>query len=255
MRTLDEADDEEEEEGTQDLLEASMFIDAKSGEIKAKGRDTLPLWEVAAREDDDLQQRFILKCPSCGGSTGTSDMEILTRLHPGNEALGSVVTQKVLEALPPTAEPGNPVPFGGRALLTFSDNRQNAAFFAPYLERTSRDLAVRTALYQILEQHDESIDFDTAADRILRHWRKAGQAVLLNKSGDIVTDNVRQMDLLTGYVAVEFCTPGARRTSLEALGLADVSYDQRAIRRIKRQCGEVLQDKFARDHSQGKGDR
>ena len=241
-RTLDESDDEDEEDGAAESLVPSMYIDSKTGEVKPDGDQTFPLWEVAAREDEELQQRYILKCPSCGGSTGTSDMEVLTRLHPGNEALGSVVTQKVLEALPPAAERGDPVPFGGRALLTFSDNRQNAAFFAPYLERTSRDLAVRTALYQVLKRHDEAIDFDTAADRILRHWRKSGQAVLLNKAGDIVSDNVRQMDLLTGFVTVEFCTPGARRTSLEALGLADVSYNQKALSRIERSCRDSLPD-------------
>ena len=246
VRTIDEEDDDAEAGEHATNEEPDIQVDPATGEIHVRENIGIPLWEIPAREDEELQARFIMRCPACGGSTGTTDAEVLTRLHPGNEALSSVVTQKVLEALPANADRADPVPFGGRSLLTFSDNRQNAAFFAPYLERTSRDLAVRTALYQILQEAEEFVDLETAADLILRRWRRQSTPIMLDSGGRLVTSTIRIMDLLTGYVAVEFCTPGARRTSLEALGLAYVTYEESIIRRILRRCDGLLAD-FTKD--------
>jgi hypothetical protein len=42
----------------------------------------------------------------------------------------------------------------GRKLLVFSDNRQDAAFFAPNFERTSRDIALRTAICRVAARRE-----------------------------------------------------------------------------------------------------
>lgn len=235
VRTADE-DDSAEDLADVGETDGTMRVDAATGNPVPADQPGCLLYEAALQQDEEDNNRYLRRCPACGGSTGTTDTEVVTRMHPGNEALGSVVTQKVLEALPQQVPGGRPVPFGGRQLLSFSDNRQNAAFFAPYLERTSRELAVRTAVYQVLKQNPSaSFDFDTLADRVLRFWRRFGQPVLLDSGGKIVTDPARQMDLLIGQIAVEFCTPGGRRTSLDALGLASVSYDEGALRILRRE--------------------
>ena len=44
---------------------------------------------------------------------------------------------------------------GGRQLLVFSDSRQDAAFFAPYLSRTYSQILRRRLILQTLEEHRE----------------------------------------------------------------------------------------------------
>lgn len=246
------ADEDDSGEDLSDAAEedATTRVDPSTGNLSDSDEGACTLHEAVLQERDDGGNHYLRRCPACGGSTGTKDTEVVTRLHPGNEALGSVVTQKVLEALPPRSPVGAPVPFRGRQLLSFSDNRQNAAFFAPYLERTSADLAVRTAIYQVLKEYPkESFDFNTLADRILRFWRGFGQPVLLDTGGGVITDQLRQMDLLIGKIAVEFCTPGGRRTSLDALGLASVVYDDRVLAVLMREVAAHFPDWADDEHS------
>jgi hypothetical protein len=148
-------------------------------------------------------------------------------MHPGNEALGSVVTQRVLEALPGSEiDHSDPRPAQGRNLLSFSDNRQDAAFFAPYFERTAADLALRSAIRQVLKARDQAVDARQLADQIFQVWQRDGrQAVLLDANGDIRTDRQDVTALLLGAIGAEFCTPAGRRNSLESLGVAHVTYE------------------------------
>ena len=239
-RTVDENDSDSDDESLDPEDENVWKIDPRTGHSVDDCDGHCTLYEIPAREDPDDQQRYVMRCPACGGSTGTTDAEVLTRFHPGNEATGSVITQKVLEALPPKSSSVGPMPFNGRNLLTFSDNRQNAAFFAPYIERTSRELAARTAMHQVLKDASEPLSIYSLADRMLRYWRRTGQPVLLDHNGELVTDSMRQMDLLIGQVSVEFCTPGGRRTSLDALGLAEVCYESQRFSRLLSEFAPVL---------------
>jgi hypothetical protein len=50
--------------------------------------------------------------------------------------LAAVGAQELLESLPKPAGRPQGAPIGGRNLLVVSDNRQDAAFFAPFFERT-----------------------------------------------------------------------------------------------------------------------
>ena len=68
-------------------------------------------------------------CLACG-ARGTGMVRLL---ESGNEAAAAVLATALYQALPPDEELADR-PGGGRKLLTFSDSRQAAAFFAPYLE-------------------------------------------------------------------------------------------------------------------------
>ncbi|MGH3232972.1 MAG: Zn-binding domain-containing protein [Streptosporangiaceae bacterium] len=68
-------------------------------------------------------------CLACG-ARGTGMVRLL---ESGNEAAAAVLATALYQALPPDEERADR-PGGGRKLLTFSDSRQAAAFFAPYLE-------------------------------------------------------------------------------------------------------------------------
>jgi ATP-dependent helicase YprA (DUF1998 family) len=68
-------------------------------------------------------------CLACG-ARGTGMVRLL---ESGSEAAAAVLATALYQALPPDAELADS-PGGGRKLLAFSDSRQAAAFFAPYLE-------------------------------------------------------------------------------------------------------------------------
>jgi ATP-dependent helicase YprA (DUF1998 family) len=68
-------------------------------------------------------------CLACG-ARGTGMVRLF---ESGNEAAAAVLATALYQALPPDEELADR-PGGGRKLLAFSDSRQAAAFFAPYLE-------------------------------------------------------------------------------------------------------------------------
>lgn len=235
VHTQDEGDEDEE---TQENKYEKYSVNPNTGKLEADG---ITLYRIKTAEDKEEKRTYVRQCPTCGGTPGNIDAEIVTRFHPGNEALASVVTQKVLEALPPNPEQYEPMPFAGRSLLTFSDNRQNAAFFAPYFERTGGDVALRTAIYQVLSEADEPMDLKLLGSQIHKAWRKDGQQpVLLGDKSTILSSWEEMQDYLLGYVAAEFCTPSGRRNSLEALGLVNVSYEQKKLRKVKQDVQALL---------------
>ena len=93
--------------------------------------------------------------------------EPVTSIHPGDDALATVAAQTLIETLPVPAGGSSAVPMKGRNLLVFSDSRQDAAFFAPYFERTARDLAIRAAIVRaIRRESDEPIDLQGLRDGV-----------------------------------------------------------------------------------------
>ncbi len=75
------------------------------------------------------------QCPCCGARAGQFD-SVMRRFSTGEDAPTAVLAEELLRQLPETLPQ---LPAGGRKLLAFSDSRQRAAFFAPYLNRTIAD--------------------------------------------------------------------------------------------------------------------
>src|SRR5690606_29452123 len=73
------------------------------------------------------------RCLSCGRHSTAS---VVQRFQSGSEAPVSVIATGLYRSPPPMAGPSRRATAGGRKLLMFSDSRQDAAFFAPYLQRT-----------------------------------------------------------------------------------------------------------------------
>ena len=93
------------------------------------------IYEIPNVEDSgDLK-----RCPCCGATAGLFD-SIMRRVATGQDAPTAVLAEELLRQLPESPEHAN-LPAGGRKLLAFSDSRQRAAFFAPYLSRTIADAA------------------------------------------------------------------------------------------------------------------
>jgi DEAD/DEAH box helicase/Domain of unknown function (DUF1998)/Helicase conserved C-terminal domain len=111
---------------------------------------------------------ILRRCPACAGR---SNSEIVYRFLSGSEAPVAVIATDVYERLPPSGEPGSMHrPGQGRKLLIFADSRQDAAFFAPYLERTHMRAVQRRLVSEQLEQGDvsERLRFDDVVPLVLR---------------------------------------------------------------------------------------
>ncbi len=172
------------------------------------------------------------KCPVC--THLSPGRPVVSRFVMGRDAIPSVLATAIYQELPDMPErdqidienqPVNPwapvkaSPVAGRRgkrnLLVFSDSRQDAAYFAPYLSQTYDKIARRSLIVQVIREN---------ADRILKnHWRIIDCAQPL-------LEKVRNIDLLPGYtpekrsreilqwLMYEF-TSGSIQGSLEELGL------------------------------------
>lgn len=232
-KTIDEDDEEEHSDRAN---EEFIFLDSQTG-IVHKSRENeqcVRLYRVQTITDEIERRLYVRNCPACGGRTSGVHAEIVTSMHPGDEAMGAVIVQKVLEAVP-AATPSKALykPMQGRSLLTFSDNRQGAAYFAPYFESTSNNLSLQTAIYQAVTNCDEPLNFEDVTDLVIKYWRKYGMPIILDSNGNVIENRQRMYDQLIGAIIAEFCTPGGRRNSLEALGLIKVSYEKSKFTMLK----------------------
>ncbi|HLF27722.1 MAG TPA: DEAD/DEAH box helicase [Anaerolineae bacterium] len=92
-------------------------------------------------------------CAACGSrSTG----EVVYRFLPGQDAPVSVLATALYQQIPPSRI-GLNKPGQGRKLLIFSDSRQDAAFFAAYMERTYGGLLRRRLIVKTLTEEPDAV--------------------------------------------------------------------------------------------------
>lgn len=111
------------------------------------------------------------KCEYCLGRGAN----LLRKLESGNNAAASVLGSKLYQELPPG--PGShatQLPGQGRKLMIFSDNRQQAAFFAPYLRDSFEKILWRKLIYRGLLDAEaaypnQEIDPDSLVNFIKPH--------------------------------------------------------------------------------------
>lgn len=249
---LEEVDGESDEDGDNgdgggdgagdaDTGAEVLYVAPGSGRLGERAAAGLvQLTAVALVEDDDEGKRYLTRCVSCG-THARRYPEPISPLTAGDEALSAVATQVVLEALPPAgrADDGGDaaehVMLHGRRLMAFSDNRQDAAFFAPFFERTSLDQALRHAIVRTLERaradDDGDVDFAALSDDVVKTMTRAqGSTLVFHEKGiDAPLPRKQVRARILNLVAAEFCSPGLRRLSLEGLGLVQVGYARRAF--------------------------
>lgn len=100
----------------------------------------IPVVRAILPPDVDVQRR----CLACAGRANS---DIVYRFVTGSDAPAAVVATSLYQALPPSPAGSQRRSVGeGRKLITFADSRQDAAFFAPYLERTYRRAVQRSLI-------------------------------------------------------------------------------------------------------------
>lgn len=197
---------------------------ADTGKLADGAEDGVLSLALAPMRDDCYERRsYVEKCLFCGARGGRF-AEPVTSIHPGDDALASVAAQTLLEALPPPQGRSSDAPMQGRNLLVFADNRQDAAFFAPFFERTSRDHAIRAAMVQTLRQEtNEALDLRGLRDGVWTSLRCFGFKLYDRRDPDALSNSAAK-DRLMALIAAELCS-GPLRLSLESLGQLTVEYE------------------------------
>ncbi|MDA8217191.1 MAG: DEAD/DEAH box helicase [Dehalococcoidales bacterium] len=156
--------------------------------------------EDPTRDEDRADQ--IVRCGACGyRSAGDPVREVV---H-GTDGPHAVIATTIHQHLPP----------GRKKLLAFADGRQEAAFFAWYLEESYRSILHRNILLSVTR----SLDQYTASGLSLRELTNDMQSVLRKRG--VVPPTFGDLDVRReAWLAVyrEFLTPEPR-ISLEGVGL------------------------------------
>ena len=158
----------------------------------------------------------ITKCFACGGQN------TVTGLRADSNAAQAAVAESFYRHLPASKDsrvlsyPGK-----GRKLLCFSDSRQQAAYFAPYLGHTHRVQMLRWLIYNALLQaggKTGSVSANAVIDYIIH----------LNQTQRFFPWDMEDHDIrleAQRALIAEFCLPFSRRQSLEALALTSMSVE------------------------------
>lgn len=209
---VDLDEDQEAAEGAVDAVATTRHLCVACGYLADKpagcGCDR-PAWLAVTRAGQ--RDGTLRRCPSCQrlGRYG-----VAARFQSGSEAPVSVLATSLYQSLPP-GRPAAPRPSAeGRKLLMFSDSRQDAAFFAPYLQRTYSRALERRLIWQQLEQAREPERFDDLVPRL------RGSAERL----DVLDEDERPKNAseVRAWLLAEILATD-RRQSLDGLGLAELT--------------------------------
>ncbi len=213
-------DDEDESAGVSDAPEqevhgylcpscGALTADASIGCTCADPPPRVPVVAVVLPAEVEAQRR----CLACAGRANS---EIVYRFVTGTDAPASVIATDLYQGLPASPDVDRARLVGeGRKLLTFADSRQDAAFFAPYLERTYQRAVQRRLIA------DAIFGFHGAPPRTsdleLPVRQAAERARVLDPDEGVQTNTAQVRSwLLREILAVD------RRQSLSGTGVAEI---------------------------------
>ena len=214
--------------------EEHLYVDPQTGITGSTFTpDRVQIIKSKLLEDRDERQYYLHACVVCGNRERRFP-EPITALHPGDDALTAVATQVLFEALPKQDGSRATKPLGGRKLLAFSDNRQDAAFFAPFFQRTSLNVTLRTCIAQVVQEDKDGggLPLRQVRDKVWRLLNDGGQFAYRVYHQLVNTSDRDAKGVLFAQVIAEFFVLGQTRTSLEGLGIVLVEYDRSSLDRL-----------------------
>ena len=166
---------------------------------------------------DLKQKKSLRRCVKC--STRSSSGAVF-RFLTGQDAPVSVLATSLYEQIPPLKrEEYLDLPGQGRKMLNFTDSRQNAAFFAPYLERVHRRNIRRGLILKAISNCKEHGQTDIHLPDLLQPLVNEAEIIGYFPKQLPDHDRTRQAAI---WLMQDFA-PIDKRISLEGLGL--VSFD------------------------------
>lgn len=217
-----------------------LYFDPMTGRpMEDEAAGSVELEDVHLHTDPEGGGKYLRRCVACN-HLSTRYLEPVTTVRPGDEALAAVAAQTLLEALPKNESGQNP-PMAGRNLLVFSDNRQDAAFFAPFFERTSREQAVRAAILRAVNTSG-SMDIDNLVGAVERELRADGLRLYKPGVAPVLETGPNRQLRLKALIAAELTVFGRGRLSLEGFGLIGVDYKDinRLVRAVQMKVPEPM---------------
>ena len=202
---------------TQESVGEQLVVCLKCGHIHPDARAICTCGSVATVSmhsvptKDNLEPK---RCMSCGSRSNGS---VIYRFLTGQDAPVSVLATALYQKLPPASDPemrGHPGE--GRKLLAFADSRQDAAFFAPYIERTYRQVLHRRLILKTLLEDEAGCSGllrlqDVGRTRLMVQAEAAGVFTQAQSFDE------RQREV-SSWLVQEFIALD-RRLSLEGMGL------------------------------------
>ena len=178
-------DDADDEDKTDDVDDIRFAYICGCGYYSEKQQDNcvcgkkLQRLKIIETKDGDLR-----KCPRCGGESGAFD-GVTRSFMTADDAPTAVLAETAIRNLP---EVEHDKPAGGRSLLAFSDSRQRAAFFAPYLKRTTCESGYQKPLLdsivEVVRNNDGVASFEEVANMFVKQSKKHGYIVTWNNTGE-----------------------------------------------------------------------
>jgi len=181
----------------------------------------------------------IHKCPACEGIYG-GGMEVVTPLRSATMVSINILVEAIFQHLSPDQ----------RRLLIFCDNRQDTAFQAAYLNHKHNQFVERQLIYQILKKEAQNGIQAVSFERMQELLYKArmensiyspkpkretdGRLIYEIRKPQNPDDVAQEYSEIQLSILGEIARPGARRISLEGLGLLSVQYhtSDRALQEI-----------------------
>ena len=158
-------------------------------------------------------KRTLKRCVSC--STRSSSGAVY-RFLTGQDAPVSVIAASLYDELPPSRDQKERQhPGEGRKMLNFTDSRQNAAFFAPYMERAHMRNLRRGLILQTVKEQLQGRIKDIRLQDLLAPLERKGDEIGLFRPTESPIERQKKMAI---WLMQDF-TPFDRRISLEGLGL------------------------------------
>lgn len=215
-------DDEDEQvaandEAEVDQLNARSFCGA-CGQLNAPGSSTCT--SCGARGLVSVGIRSGGKAPTACSACGSRGANAIRQLDTGSDAASAVLTTSLYQEIPEAAGEEGLLPGQGRKLLAFSDSRQGAAFFGPYLERTYSSYQHRALLYRALEDAGANGQQVTLED-LLEAGVKQAKALGLFPVSIVPVGLAQRKREVAQWIALEL-VPIETRQALEGLGLVSV---------------------------------
>lgn len=164
-------------------------------------------------DEEEPNRPELTRCVACGTRSRTG---IIYRFLTGRDAPVSVLATALYQNLPALkTDEAASLPGQGRKLLSFADSRQDAAFFAPYMERTYHQLLRRRLVLKALQEDKYGragqLRLQELVDPFLAQAEAAGQ--FTQKLGYVERQKIVKTWLMQELIAWD------RRISLEGLGL------------------------------------
>lgn len=228
---------DDEDEDDDDIETEVVHFDPRTGAIEDDPSETTLSLQIAECVDDDHDRKqYVKACLACGEKRG-GFAEPLTTIYAGDESTSAMATQTLLEALP--GRPDSEGPMSGRSLLAFSDNRQDAAFFAPFLERVSRVEALRGAIIDAVRSEDD-LSINELSNEVLARLKRHRFRVFDRGDQSTPLRGTELKDRIAALVTAEITLGGRGRGSLETYGLLAVEHA--GLEKIERRVAAHLED-------------